>query len=604
MIGQCGDGNAAIDLLSFEGQFPATDALREHAVTLKYAARNVQENAEEISVTWSSLQNPGIYAAPGQDLVYSAMVPVTNAASWLHEAVQEAVTALNNYADEAAEIKTRYRDGAKIQAQEFLQEIASDPEWNRERRLTEKQDNILDALSGLTMELEASQRNCANALGRIWGGETYGAMNENGETAPGQTAHGFTNGAYEALGEANLLAWGNNAEWNYTGLKQGGMAQGMLMGFGDGVEDTVEFAGSMAFLRGIDNGKAAWRGLFELGVLGAYAVQPNWKGDAARGKFKEIGKDALGLDMWETDPARAGGRNIFDIVTIVVPGGIVAKVIKIGHVKSGKQGNGADGKATNDQATDTPDLTGAGRTRAGRQVVPELAGIPREFFETKKSPVWESVMPSADSGSPSPVSSGDRQPTGPPEFGVRIPDQRDPRPGYVGRDPGQQPQVGETGVGGGSWEIEYAQGKGGPYQEFITGVKGPDGKWLEYVLPVDKTDLTPSGQVKFDGYFTEPGPPPAYVFQEAKGSYAWMANIPGRLRSQLLDWFSGEHAQFQKQALAIESIPNARLEWNFSDKNMKDAFLEAARNNSLAMELLEDGKLVVNWVPMPGKEIG
>lgn len=605
MIGQCGDGNAAIDLLSFEGQFPATDALREHAVTLTFAARSVQEDAEESSRIWSALQNPGTYSAPGQDIVYRAMIPVTTAADGLLEAAEEAAAAVNAYADEAAEIKTRYRHGVKIEAQAFLQEIAGDPEWNSTRRLTEKQDSILGALSSLTMELEASQRSCANTLGRIWGGKTYSASDENGETTPGHTAYGLTGGAYEAAGEANLLAWGNNAEWNYTGFKQGTMLQGMLMGFGDGVEDTVAFAGSMAFLRGIENGKAAWRGMFELGILSVLAIQPNGRGDGARDRLKEMGKDAIGLELWETDPARAGGRNIFDIVTIVVPGGIIAKAIKIGDLSPGKRGDADGNKNESGQSIggSGPKGNGAG-TGAGPRVVPEFAGIPREFFENRKPSVWESATPSTGPDNPSPGSSAARPPTGPPEFGVRIPDQRDPRPGYVGRDPSLQPEVGETGAGGGAWGFEHAQDKGGPYQEFISGVKGQDGKWLAYILPVEKTALTPTGQVRFDGYFTEPGPPPAYVFQEAKDHYAFMANIPGRLDEQLFDWFQGEHAQFTKQALAVESIPHARLEWNFSEESMRDAFLEAAWQDPVAKRLLRNGQLVVNYVPMPVQEVG
>lgn len=616
MIGQCGDGNAVIDLLSFEGLFPATDALREHAVTLTFAARSVQENAEESSRVWSALQSPGTYSAPGQDIVYSAMVPVTTAADGLLEAAEEAAAAVNTYADEAAEIKTRYRHGTKIEAQSFLQEIAYDPEWNSKHRLTEKQDSILGALSNLAMELEASQRSCANALGRIWGGKTYGASDENGETAPGQTAYGLTGDAYEAAGEANLLAWGNNAEWNYTGIPQGTMLQGMLMGFGDGVEDTVAFAGSMAFLRGIENGKTAWRGIFELGILSVQAIQPNVLGDGARNRLKEMGKDAIGLELWETDPARAGGRNIFDVVTIVIPGGVVAKAIKIGHLGPGVRGP-AGGKAdATGQSSGTSGPMGKEGAGAGPRVVPEFAGIPRGFFENGKPPVWKSAMPPDGPGSPPPGpapgnshgssagGSPGRPPTGPPEFGVRIPNQRDPRPGYVGRDPALQPQVGETGAGGGAWGLEHAQDKGGPYQEFVSGVKGLDGKWLTYVLPVEKTALTPTGQVRFDGYLTEPGPPPAYVFQEAKDHYAFLANIPGRLDEQLFDWFRGEHAQFRKQALAVESIPHARLEWNFSEESMRDAFLEAAWLDPVASRLLRKGQLVVNYVPMPVQEVG
>ena len=65
MLAQCGDVSAAFDLVSFESQFPDTDGVREHTVTLLFAARTVQEATAESTTTWSALQNPGVYTAPG-----------------------------------------------------------------------------------------------------------------------------------------------------------------------------------------------------------------------------------------------------------------------------------------------------------------------------------------------------------------------------------------------------------------------------------------------------------------------------------------------------------------------------------------------------------
>ena len=177
-----------------------------------------------------------------------------------------------------------------------------------------------------------------------------------------------------------------------------------------------------------------------------------------------------------------------------------------------------------------------------------------------------------------------------------MPNLNDPRPGYVGRAPDMQPQLGETGIGGGSWNYTTAQDHGGPYQQFITGVDPVDGKWLEYMFPVEKTTPNSKGEVSFDGYIPDPGPPPLHRFQESKGYYAWMANIGGRFEKQLNAWFDG---QFARQVRALEDIPNARLEWNFDDKTVADAFRKRVMQDADAYEMLESGRLTINWVPMP-----
>lgn len=596
MISQCGDGSAAIDLVSFESQFPDTDGVREHTVTLHYAARTVQEATAESTTTWSALQNPGVYTAPGQENVYSAMVPVTNAANALLEDVETAAAALRRYADEAAEIKTRYLTTVKPEAQAFMAETAGDPEWNTDRAMTDKQDRILASLTALTMELEETQRRCANTLGGIWGGATYGAADETGRAGAGERAFGLTSGAYEAMGEANLLSWGNNAEWNYTGFKQGSIPQGMMFGFMDGARDTVEFAGSLLFIRGAEKGQEAWAGLGDLVVTMGFATHFGPLGDTARAKLWDMGGDAIGLDMWETDPARAGGRNIFDIATILIPGGLAAKALKVGDLGSVRPHT--SGHTPHRPA---PSVQSQTRQRAGifAGLQPSFAGIPDTWLADSRTSVWrnEAVDPDSRGSSGSTGSSpGTPAGDGPPQYGVRMPNLNDPRPGYVGRAPDMQPQVGEAGVGGGTWSYTDPREHGGPYQRFITGVDPVDGKWLEYSMPVEKVTSMSKGHVDFDGYIPDPGPPPLHRFQESKGYYAWMANIGGRFEKQLDAWFEG---QFSRQVRALEDIPNARLEWNFDDKSVADAFRKRVMLDEDAFEMLESGRLTINWVPMP-----
>lgn len=609
MIGQCGDASAAINLVEFEQQFPDTDTLRSHTVTLKFMAGTIGETVQENHTTWAALQNPGVYTAPEQETVYSAMDPAVTAATDLEDAVADAATALNTYADEAAEIRTRYLNGAKRDAEAFMEETAGDPEWNKDRDLTDRQDSILAELSALTVELETAQRNCANALSLIWSGKTYGAVDENGRTAPGQVGFGMSSEAYKQLGEANMLTWGSNAEWNYTGFKQGSIAQGITMGMGDGVRELVSYAGSMVHLRGGEKFREAWIGTGQMIYTVSMANQWTPAGHRARMALYEMGKDALQLDLWETDPARAGGRNIFDILTFLIPGGVIAKGIsKGGTLAAGmskfKRPN------TSTAPPKAPQQQTAPKWGSGGGRLPGFAGIPSGWLGTPSPAPWRTTMPDPDnpvgpgsgsegnssgaggSGGPAPV------PDEPPQYGVRMPNERDPRPGYPGRNPDlPQPLPGEPGPAGGAWAFEPAQAHGGPYQEFVTGIHSyeAENKWLEYVVPVEKTKQTPTGIVKFDSYICDPGPPPFYTFQEAKGHYSFFADW-NVLDSKVQEMVNG---QFAKQAFAIKDVPRTRLEWNFMEEEVYLRFKEMVALHPLGQQLLEEERLIINWVPEP-----
>lgn len=597
MTRPAGGGAAVIDLAGFETQFPDTDTLRENIVSLTFAAQSVQETAAANTVKWSALQNQGVYSAPGQEIVYSAMAPVTSAADGLIETAEAAATALSAYADEAAEIKTTYLTGAKIEAQAFLDEIAGDPEWNSNRELTDQQDRILEKLTGLSQQMEESQRRCANALGLIWSGKTYGAADESGEAAPGETAYGLTGDAYGAVRDADLLPWARNAEWNYSGQKQGSIGQGVIMGMGDRTEELFGWAGAAVFLRGPEKGKAAWAGtrdlFFNFRLATSQSTADTALGREAQQKLRQMGKDAIEFDTWGQDPFRALGRNLFDVGTFLIPGGLIAKAGKAGSLVPGAGRRG-------------PDYDGTAKGPLGPPRGRGTADGPSAHFDGV--PDWSGTQQSPSAGSgvavpPMPVPGSGEPGADAPGDDVPQQVQRTPVPG-TGHIFDVQPRAGETGEGGGSWSLEPERKFGGPYQEHVTGVERLGPHWLEYVVPVDKTEQTPTGRVAFDGYFMDPGPPPVAVFQEAKDHYSHLLNIGDRMNEVIADWLTGPHGQFRAQGNIINKLPDSRLEWTFSEEAVAQRFLEAARSDALAGELLKEGKLVIKWTPKPGQAVG
>ena len=163
-----------------------------------------------------------------------------------------------------------------------------------------------------------------------------------------------------------------------------------------------------------------------------------------------------------------------------------------------------------------------------------------------------------------------------------------------------QPRVGDSEYGPGEWKLVPAATHGGEYQRFVSGVDPVDGKWLEYVVAVEKYDAA-SGQfvtsyVKMDGFSWDPGPPPVQVYPEAKAHYAFKENF-GAYDAQLRDW---RDKQFATQVQAIEQIgPNTRLEWHFLEEKVARDFQRLIRTDPRFVDLLREGRVVIKWTPMP-----
>ncbi|BBX47934.1 outer membrane channel protein/necrotizing toxin glycohydrolase CpnT [Mycobacterium cookii] len=48
--------------------------------------------------------------------------------------------------------------------------------------------------------------------------------------------------------------------------------------------------------------------------------------------WKEVGKDTLHWDEWNTNPFQAAGESVFDVATLLLPGGVLSKLPKLGRL--------------------------------------------------------------------------------------------------------------------------------------------------------------------------------------------------------------------------------------------------------------------------------
>jgi hypothetical protein len=96
-------------------------------------------------------------------------------------------------------------------------------------------------------------------------------------------------------------------------------------------ESTVKGFWNLNPLRAFVDPKGFWHS-----VSGALEKLETLTGADGEQKFeeswKDLGKDVLHWDEWSTNPFKAAGESAFDLGTLLVPGGALSKLSKVGHV--------------------------------------------------------------------------------------------------------------------------------------------------------------------------------------------------------------------------------------------------------------------------------
>lgn len=598
--------SAVLDVDAFLQMLPITDVLRTHSESVKTAGAEVESVADSAGQAWGRLQGEGVYSAPGQETVFSAFAPILTRAGDVSTAAGELYLAIKTYADEVDDIRRRFESEVRPAAEALAADTAGEhvTDWDDDGDLVDRHNAIISQINRFVGELDAAQRSCARALGRVRSGSKCEPAKPNGDPLGFGLAYGKGAGLVPAdagpLTPAQLdsaaqtpdgLPWGRFVERDY-GVHP--FAKGVLDQALAPVETYQTFTGKRGPMAMI----TATQGLFfTLGSL-------TGRNTAAAENRKQMLLQMAQVDLFKTDPMRAAGRLTFDLGSLLIPGGAVAKAGSAGRLPA-KAGH-VELPAPRLEVIVPP----APGIRAITEAHPGLwdqLGRWVDHHIVRPEPAYPAgtvpgphqfdvVHNEAPDGKPGP-GGGNGVPEGPPQYGVRIPDQSNPN--GVGRNPELQPQVGGSDNYIGEWRLEDPKQSGGPYQQFISGVDTVDGKWLEYVVPVEKYDaktgLWKAGEVKMDGMYWEPGRPPTLVFVEAKGRHAFLQFGPYRgVLKEMVD------RQFSTQVRMLDDAPlNSRLEWHFLEKEVADDFRRLVSADDHVRELIANGRIVITHTDMP-----
>ncbi|MCC3276978.1 hypothetical protein LJ753_13990 [Arthrobacter sp. zg-Y20] len=357
---------AIFNVSELEAMMPEPEEVRAAAKALLDGATAIDTITEAAAHSWGKLQSPEVYAIDGSEVVFSAYRPIKTASEDLAGDFGTLDGAANTYADEVVALKARLA-AAKADAAAFNRKTAGDDDWNKDQDLYDEQLAITGELNSIAADLSTAERNFANALTAIYGGDKYVETSEEGPGA-GEVEYGFSRDSLNTASMEGNVPWAHPREYDKPWYQDVGDAIGSFAkGVWSGVTGTITGLGNMVGLGGPEAFAQTWKGLGKLAMDVAIVAVPGvsmalvatgngQKVKDAADELLAVGKAAIHWDEWKTDPAYAAGASAFDLASILMTAGAGASA-KVGSVAS----KVSDVAGTASKVGKAVDVTGLGK---------------------------------------------------------------------------------------------------------------------------------------------------------------------------------------------------------------------------------------------------
>ncbi|GAA4929197.1 hypothetical protein GCM10023224_05840 [Streptomonospora halophila] len=165
--------------------------LEEAARAVKGDGQDVSDIGNDIKSAWGGLQ--GIYSAPEDETLFSAIDPVATKGDEVGDAARTAGDALLDFAADVRPILERWR-ALKHDAQDMQDHIDADDDWRSDEDKVEEFNQLNNDLIKVQNDFMAAERECANKITALFGGTTFVATDPGSEPDPGEgeQAYGYT----------------------------------------------------------------------------------------------------------------------------------------------------------------------------------------------------------------------------------------------------------------------------------------------------------------------------------------------------------------------------------------------------------------------------
>ncbi|MGW2643627.1 EndoU domain-containing protein [Streptomyces sp. NPDC001393] len=325
------------------------DQLEKDAGTLKKAASGIRDTGRDVHNDFQGLVS--CYKAPEADQLFHTTIPVRDKADAFATKLETVSGALSSFAKDARPLVERMEQ-LRSEAAAFRKSIEGNHDWRKDQKNIDKNTDLVHEIGRVWGEFQELERSTATKIDGQVGGTRWVA--DDGSHKKGM--YGFD--AADAA-KADNTPWGKVDEREYTGLAAAWQwtkhnVGGALMGFfHDGAWDTLKGIGHLVNFFDWDTFTQSWKGVRDVaGGVSAYIMTPfDWAMDKVFGPvdhsdtdrqkkaLREFGKSLIAYDEWRTNPARAGGTVVFNVLTLGA--GSFLKLGEAGSVaaKAGEAGN-------------------------------------------------------------------------------------------------------------------------------------------------------------------------------------------------------------------------------------------------------------------------
>ncbi|MCY9787065.1 DNA/RNA non-specific endonuclease [Nocardiopsis sp. EMB25] len=166
----------------------APDSLQAAAGAIGTAASEVSRGANDVKTSWEGLQPH--YSAPEAEDLFSVMNLVAQKGDTIQDDLADAVGALEDFAEAAAEAKRTLRS-LKDQAWDFYEENKDEEHWALNPWKVGQNRGLKLAVNRAWATFQEAERECANRLVAVHGGDTTYTAASAGEPGANEIVHGI-----------------------------------------------------------------------------------------------------------------------------------------------------------------------------------------------------------------------------------------------------------------------------------------------------------------------------------------------------------------------------------------------------------------------------
>ncbi|WP_017600430.1 hypothetical protein [Nocardiopsis lucentensis] len=166
----------------------APDSLQAAAGAIGTAASEVSRGANDVKTSWEGLQPH--YSAPEAEDLFSVMNLVAQKGDTIQDDLADAVGALEDFAEAAAEAKRTLRS-LKDQAWDFYEENKDEEHWSANPWKVGQNRALKLDVNRAWATFQEAERECANRLVAVHGGDTTYTAASAGEPGANEIVHGI-----------------------------------------------------------------------------------------------------------------------------------------------------------------------------------------------------------------------------------------------------------------------------------------------------------------------------------------------------------------------------------------------------------------------------